>query len=228
MKKLFVSSICVLFTQLSNGESHQQMQRTFTKIYENNWWGDKESASGTGSNLRQTQAIRMNLPSLLKLLKVETLLDAPCGDFHWMKEVDLSFLKMYIGADIVESLTKRNQQSFSNSNRMFKCLNIVYDPLPKADLILCRDCLVHLEFNDCMKAIRNFKRSGAKYLLISTFTNNRPNKELDQNGWRTLNMQLPPFNFPEPVMMLNEDCSEGDGAFHDKSLGLWLLEDISL
>lgn len=218
----------ILFLQINVHSMQAPMQEVFSQIYETNWWGDTESASGTGSNLKQTEVIRLNMPSLLRLLQVRSILDAPCGDFFWMKEVDLNFLDLYVGADIVPNLIRRNNQLHGSNRRIFKHINIVNDPLPKTDLILCRDCLVHLEFNDCIKVIKNFKKSGAKYLLITTFTRNAPNTELDQNGWRTLNMQLPPFNFPQPFMLINENCSENDGMFHDKSLGLWRLDDITL
>jgi hypothetical protein len=46
--------------------------------------------------------------------------------------------------------------------------------------------------------------------------------------WRPLNMQLPPFNFPNPICIINEKCTEGEGEFKDKSLGLWRLKDIIL
>lgn len=228
MKKILITIAYTLTIQLVYCDTYQHMQEIFTKTYESNWWGDNESVSGTGSNLKQTELIRLNLPSLLKLLQVKTFLDAACGDFYWMKEIDLSFLDMYIGVDIVPNLIKRNRERYMHNNRSFKLLNIAFDPLPKADLIFCRDCLVHLEFADCIKVLKNFKKSGAKYLLISTFTRNQPNAELSETGWRTLNMQKPPFNFPQPFMMLNEDCSEGEGAYHDKSLGLWRLDDINL
>jgi len=41
--------------------------------------------------------------------------------------------------------------------------------------------------------------------------------------WRLLNLQRPPFNFPPPLRLMNERCTESRGAFGDKSLGLWLV-----
>ena len=46
--------------------------------------------------------------------------------------------------------------------------------------------------------------------------------------WRTLNFNLPPFDFPEPMLVINEKCTEADGAFKDKSLGVWRLADLPL
>lgn len=62
---------------------------TFTSIYRNNGWGSLESRSGAGSTLASTANIRRELPGLVERLNIRTLLDAPCGDFNWMKEVAL-------------------------------------------------------------------------------------------------------------------------------------------
>jgi hypothetical protein len=40
-------------------------------------------------------------------------------------------------------------------------------------------------------------------------------------------MELAPFNFPPPIELINEGCTEGDNLFADKSIGLWRLQDIS-
>ena len=93
-----------------------------------------------------------------------------------------------------------------------------------------RDCLVHLTFADALKIIANFKRSGAKYLLTTTFVERKKNNDLVgvDNFWRALNMRLPPFNFPQPLLLVNEGCTEEAGQYPDKSLGLWLLDDIEV
>src|SRR5215212_9991686 len=61
----------------------------FDQIVAENYWRDPESLSGAGSNLRQTETLRRELPGLLSKLSIRSLLDAPCGDFHWMQHVDL-------------------------------------------------------------------------------------------------------------------------------------------
>jgi glycosyltransferase involved in cell wall biosynthesis len=79
-----------------------------------------------------------------------------------------------------------------------------------------------------MMAIEAFKKSGATYLLTTTFVNRRLNEELKETFWRVLNLQQPPFNFPKPILLVNEGCTEDGDLYSDKSLGLWLLKDISL
>lgn len=50
---------------------------------------------GLGARLdaAATVAIRHALPGILRDFQITTLLDAPCGDFHWMKEVNISWIQ---------------------------------------------------------------------------------------------------------------------------------------
>jgi glycosyltransferase involved in cell wall biosynthesis len=203
------------------------LKEKFSEIYAKNIFRGSESRSGEGSDLAQTAVIRRELPRLVQELGVKTFLDAPCGDWYWMKEVDLP-VEQYIGLDIVEPLVEKNRNTFGSSKVFFRCMNLAEGDLPKADLIFSRDCLVHLSFADALKIIANFKRSGATYLLATTFTDRSRNEDLGNRFWRTLNMQLPPFNFPKPLRIINEECTEENNSFTDKCLGLWLLEDIRI
>lgn len=202
------------------------LQKRFSLIYRENIFGGQQSRSGEGSNMVQTAEIRRVLPELMQELQIGTFLDAPCGDWFWMREMELG-VKRYIGADIVEELVQDNQKKFGDEKHSFICRNLASDDLPYADLIFCRDCLVHLNYADVMKVLANFKRSGSKYLLTTTFVDRQENKDLvGRDIWRTLNLQAAPFNFPQPLRLINEQCTEADSKFTDKSLGLWLLADI--
>ena len=39
--------------------------------------------------------------------------------------------------------------------------------------------------------------------------------------WRPLNLQDKPFNFPSPILIINENCTEDGGEYSDKSMALW-------
>lgn len=196
----------------------------FTEIYRKNSWGGI-SKSGSGSDLSQTQTIREKLPQLVKDLEISSLLDIPCGDFYWLKEVNLDFLS-YVGADIVDDIIRHNQEKFHKQNRTFIKLDIPNDDLPKVDLIFCRDLFVHFSFNDISKSIRNIKRSGSKYLLTTSFTETKVNVDIVTGEWRKLNLQMLPFSFSDPLKIIIEKSSE-DRAF-DKSLSLWKISDLQI
>ena len=104
----------------------------FNEIYRKNIWGDSDSKSGTGSNLRQTENIRKQLPSFLNGLNIKTILDIPCGDFYWMPLIDLDNIS-YFGADIVDDLIKLNEKKFKEPNLKFLKLDIIQDELPEVD-----------------------------------------------------------------------------------------------
>jgi hypothetical protein len=200
-------------------------EQVFTAIARGNHWGGADSVSGTGSESTQTRVIMRELPLLLRELAAKVLLDIPCGDFHWMQGVDLRGIT-YTGADIVSELLKLNQGRFGDEARCFVRLNLLTDSLPRADVVLCRDCLVHFSFADIQSAIDNIRASGSKYLLTTTFPARSNNSDIVTGQWRPLNIEAPPISLPRPLRLINEECSEGDGAYSDKSLGLWRLADL--
>lgn len=206
-------------------QQRQNLKAKFSNIYSTNAFEGKISRSGGGSDMVQTAELRKELPTLIKELNIKTFLDAPCGDWHWMRETNLG-VENYIGTDIVQELIEKNQQQFGNNTRSFQCLNLAEDILPQADLIFCRDCLVHLSYSDIQRIILNFKKSNSTYLLTTTFTNRDRNDDLGNKIWRTLNLQLSPFNFSKPIRLINEKCTEADNKFTDKCLGLWRLDDL--
>jgi hypothetical protein len=200
-------------------------EEVFAEIYLTNGWNGTHSCSGTGSDLFQTRVIAREIPVLCADLGVSTLLDVPCGDFHWMSRVDLDGVD-YTGADIVDDLITRNQALHGRENVRFRKLNLLSDTLPRVDLILCRDCLVHLPFADVFTALGRICQSGSDYLLTTTFPGRADNADIEMGDWRPLNLQQAPFTLPPPLWTINEGCTEGDGFFDDKSLGLWRVADI--
>lgn len=204
------------------------MKEVFSDIYRRRAFGeDCESVSGPGSSVERTSRFRDAIPVLLKELNVRTLLDAGCGDFNWMKLVKLD-LEQYIGVDVVSELISENQRQYGKATRTFLNLDISREKLPKEDLILSRDCLVHFRFKDVSATIKNFKESGSTYLLATTFPGLNGNTDTDTGGWRHLNLQMSPFNFPEPLNLIEENRTDAGGVNVVKYLGLWALKDIAL
>jgi SAM-dependent methyltransferase len=207
-----------LLAGLSAGE-------VFTLIYAQNLWGVSESRSGAGSTLSETESLRTNLPALLRQLEVRSLLDLPCGDFHWMSRLDLSGID-YLGADIVAELVARNQAEYGASGRRFLALDLLQDELPRMDAVLCRDCLVHLPNALVAQALRRLQASGATWLLVTTFPAQAGNPDIPLGLWRPVNLQAAPFHLPPPQMLLHE--GNPDPRYADKSLGVWRLADLRL
>ena len=199
----------------------------FTEIKSVNLWESKESLSGPGSELLQTKTLVEELPKVYEMFNIKSVLDIPCGDFNWMRHVACKSKDVaYHGADIVEELVIENSTKYGTGNISFSVLDIISDRLPSVDMVFVRDCLVHLSYKDIKLAIENIRKSGSKYLMATTFYARRKNHDIITGKWRPLNMQGKPFRFPEPEFVLVENCTEGDGKYQDKAMGLWLVEAI--
>lgn len=198
-------------------------ESTFEKIHEENLWGDPESVSGRGSNINSADIICRELPPLLHKLGVHILLDAPCGDFNWMQNVDLGDIR-YLGVDIVSKVIHGNRHNFLANGRQFLHLDITKDTLPEADAILCRDCLIHLSYTHIFQAIANFKRTGAKYLLATQCPGVTENTDIVTGSFRPLNLTLEPFRFPSPIESIHEDGRSAHESL--RLLALWNLQDL--
>ena len=118
---------------------------------------------------------------------------------------------------------KRNQELYG---REFRRLDLCSDELPKADVVLCRDCLVHLSLANVRRAVENLKRSGSQWLLTTTFPECEENLDIQDGDWRMLNFELAPFAWGKPERLLVEGCTESGGGYEDKSLGLWRIADL--
>jgi hypothetical protein len=201
----------------------------FGSHYSRGSWGGRESASGAGSDFAATRSVREELPRLLQKLGAKVILDAPCGDFFWMQRVPLEGIE-YIGVDIVKSVIERNIERHEKAPlRRFMHADITRADLPKSDVVLCRDCFIHLSFQDIALAIQNFRRSGAIYLLTTTFPSQKINWDIHTGAFRPITLIKDPFRFPPPITSISEDLPSGAPEGESdltRVLGLWKLESL--
>lgn len=185
-------------------------RQAFQRIHDRNLWGTEESVSGPGSHLAATEAVRRELPRIVAALGVRTLLDAPCGDLNWMRHILPEMGVSYIGADLVPAVVERARARTDWRHARFLVLDIVEDPLPAADLWLCRDCLFHLSNADVFHALENFLRSGIPHLLTTIHTGPEPkNRDIRSGGFRWFDLFQPPFNVPGPGLFAFDDHEPG-------------------
>ncbi len=194
----------------------------FSFYFERNLFGDPDSISGTGSTLAATGTIRSALPPLLSTLNMHVILDVPCGDFNWAKEIDWKPFH-YIGADIVSDLVDRNRALYASDGVEFLTLDILTDPLPRCDLILCRDLFIHFPNDLIQSALHNISRSSARYFLTTQYDGVKTNQDIKLGSFRPLNLMLPPFGLPKPEQSIpDSDYLKLRG----RTLGLWRLDSI--
>lgn len=213
-----------LFERLASTGQAYTLEQTFRRIYQHNHWG-AEQRSGAGASRAQTAIVLSELAGLIRELDIKVLLDLPCGDFSWMRDLAADDVS-YIGGDIVSAVIDINKARFGTPFRTFQVLDLTRDPLPTADLLLCRDCLVHLSFADAHAALANVSRAPIRYFLTTTFPDCSRNDDIVSGDWRVINLELPPFNLPPPLRLIGERCSEANGLFADKSLALYRVQDL--
>ena len=206
----------------------REFRHKFDKVFQQNLFHGTTSKSGNGSSIEQTQEISRQLPDLISRLNIQSVLDIPCGDLEWMSKVELAGAK-YVGGDVAPSLIAHLRTQFPEKE--FAVVDISKDSLPKVDLIFCRDLFVHLSNKDVISSIKKIKASGSLYLATTTFTDRSKNQDLPflsrSVAWRTINLELSPFNFSPPLILINERCTESNGDFSDKSIGIWKISDLS-
>jgi hypothetical protein len=142
-----------------------------------------------------------------------------------MKFVDLEYVH-YIGSDVVDEIIENNNKKFKRPNIEFKVLDLINDNLPKVDLIIVRDCFIHFSLENINTALSNLKKSGSKYLLTTSFMDCQVNYNIITGSYRKINLLKNPFNFSNPLLIINEKCTEGEGVNEDKSLVLFDLKNI--
>ena len=212
-----IVNVTGMMVTLMRNVSDPSLFTTFSGIYETNQWASTETRSGGGSEMKSTVEIRAELAGILNQYKINSLLDAGCGDWNWMNTLDLSGAQVW-ACDIVPSMIAENKRKYGNLACFFRA-DLVHDDLPAVDLILCRATLFHLSLAHVAEALANMKRS-AKYLLTTTHVWVTENEDIADGQWRRLNLLLPPFNLPPPLL------SFYDGSGNDGSLALWKTSDI--
>ncbi len=195
-------------------------KEVFNFYFERKLFGDPDSLSGTGSSLAATATIRSALPPLLATLNMQVVLDVPCGDFNWAKEIDWKPFH-YIGADIVSGLVERNRALYASDGVEFLTLDILTDPLPHCDLILCRDLFIHFPNDLIQSALRNISRSGAQYFLTTQYDGVKTNRDIKLGSFRPVNLMLPPFGLPKPEQSIPDNDYL---KLWGRTLSLWRLE----
>lgn len=204
--------------------SSSHRRRIFERIWRNNSWNSRESLSGPGSELTRTISFRQALEGFLQTIEPRVLLDAPCGDFNWMSRVQLPPDCAYIGVDIVEPMIRRLQAQFGSDRIAFRHGDIVCDPAPAADVWLCRESLFHFTLREAARVLETWKASRIPWFLATTSPDTARNVDIRSGSFRSLNLELEPFNLGAPVLRLPDGCREDPG----KVVGVWVHPEMAV
>jgi hypothetical protein len=199
----------------------------FEMIHRLNVWDSPESVSGPGSTLDYTASLRRHLPVVFRQYAVQTLFDAPCGDFNWMRQVVAASPIHYLGGDIVPALIQANQAAHGGERVRFIRFDLTRDRFPAADLWFCRDCLFHLSYRAILAALKNFSESAVPHVLLTNHQGAVPfaNTDIRTGGFRPLNLFSPPFSLPREVLYR---IPEGTDPALRHEMCLWTREQIKM
>jgi len=213
----------VLWSRIQNARSAEE---AFTLIYRSNYWSSGESASGGGSTLAHTEVLRAELPSLFERFDVETVFDAPCGDFHWMRHVVERTGVDYVGGDIVEPLVAELNERYRAPNVRFVQLDLSRARFPVADLMICRDCLFHLSWEDTYFLLRNFCDSEIPLLLTTTHYGDvlpAESSDIKTGGFRKIDLFSSPYCFSPETLAEIEDWVDPNNR---RKMCLWNQDQV--
>ncbi len=184
----------------------------FAQIYAQRLWHSQESGSGQGSEIAYTEKLRKWLPKLVSQYNIKSVVDAPCGDFNWMRLVLPRLGVSYRGFDIVDGVIQRNISKYGSDRVEFSVADICADPLPDCNLLIVRDCLFHLSFAEIDRFLGNIDRTNYQYLLTTTHIVDRgfENTDISSGDFRLIDLFAPPFRFAvDAVLEQLDDFPEG-------------------
>jgi SAM-dependent methyltransferase len=177
--------------------SKPTMESVFSEIYKKKMWArnkEGKGTSGVGSTLEATELYREFLQDFLSTFEIETVVDAGCGDWEFSKAIDWTGIQ-YTGYDVVKFVINENMRKYSSDNITFIHTDLMVEPLPPADLLICKDVLQHWPNAVIFEFLKNI--SQFKYCLITNDidfdTDSSSNPNVWTGGFRTLDLTKAPF-----------------------------------
>ena len=212
LRKIFVSKYIQFFV----------LKKTFLRkfvfylIYKSNHWNkhvesnkDNLMVSGPGSipGSAQTKNIIINLNEFIKKNDIKKILDMPCGDFAWMKELLKINNKIdYTGYDIVKEIIDINNKKYSSDKIRFLLKDIINEKnFDNYDLIFVRDFFIHINNKDINKVLTSIKNSKIKYLACSNYNDKLFNDDVFVGQHRKINLSIEPFNMKDVIHKFSEN-----------------------
>ena len=152
--------------QLRERNRQLSVKEVFTRVYRDSEWHGAagEFDSGYGSQNDMAAPYCAAVRDFMKARKIASVADLGCGDFRVGAGLQMAGVE-YVGVDIVDDLIAQNQERHGGAAVSFRCLDIIADELPDADLCLVRQVLQHLSNAQIAVALAKLKKY--RYALIT-------------------------------------------------------------
>jgi len=191
------------------------------KDFWNRRFGTPETYCGSGSYIQNTKETISWIQDMLKLTKTKSILDLGCGDWNWMKEVNLEGIH-YTGIDLDEEFIEENKEKYPQHT--FLVADALKGKYPTVDLVICRDLLLHLKDEDIAKILEKIINSKSIYFMTSSHMgganrdfSNREKKKVytrRKRPSRRVNLLIPPWCFESPEYYVEESSQ-------NRIFGVW-------
>lgn len=200
------------------------MEAEFSRMISSRAWNSPETVCGPGSTLESCRGILQVLPGWLSRHRITSIVDAGCGDFHWMSQVDLSGIQ-YDGYDVVQELIAGNRQRYCAPGIRFHHADVSLESLPKSDLVICKDVLIHLPSDLALSTLERIRSSGSRYLAATSSpgwpASNRAGMVI--GGFSPIDLGSLPFSLGAAIEAVAVPGSPGHPR---KTLSLWDLQHL--
>lgn len=196
------------------------------KIFDNIYtttheWGGEDNLSGAGSTLENTVLYRQFVDDFISSNKIKSILDLGCGDFEVMRTLKNIGNVKYIGIDASKYIINKNKRLYGDFNKIFVHGTIADMNLPNYDLVIIKDVLQHLSNENIIKILDRMKTY--KYIIIVNDIDNHTNEDIEDGGFRPLDLEKPPFNIKFSYKFIYQDKSHSEP---DHLVGV-ILQDVS-
>jgi hypothetical protein len=200
---------------LSLREQWNRLYNRHVKLNNIGLWGKMKSLS-------KYVKLKQQMPDIFKRYNIKTFTDCGCGNFYWLNTIDWVGIK-YLGIDIVERLIESNKKKYPNFE--FKYMNIVDEIPPQSDMLFIRSVFIHLTNKEILMALDNIKKSGSKYLMVTTSFNVPINGDTTCLMLEKRDLSKPPFNLGTPLEVIREhDLIKPDHIY--SVMGIWEVSKI--
>lgn len=161
----------------------------------------------------QVKILNLYLPSIITALNLKSILDLPCRSFSEVSNAFPQNSVSYTGANSSLEIIEHNIQKFgTTTKRNFECCDPLTQPVPTADLVICRDYLSDLSQQEALIVINNFRRAGVKYLFVTTNSDGKfYEKQLCKHA-----------KLPKPILSFKQKINKTKAY-----MSVWKLSDIT-
>jgi SAM-dependent methyltransferase len=184
-------------------------------------WGSPETPCGPGSTIEACRCILERLPEWIRTHQIRSIVDLGCGDFHWMSRLDLSGLE-YDGYDVVRFLIEQNVAKHGLANVRFHHADLTELSVPKADLAVLKDVLIHLPTSQALGIVERVRAARPRFLASTTapgwLVSNRACMKIGE--FSPLDLEAPPFLLGASIASVEVPSRPGNPA---KRFALWRI-----